>query len=89
MNNGIAVSGKAFTKEQATEAANALRQGNPLYVPSGDISGAFEQLNTPSLPNEVYQSLQDYREELRTVFGIAGSTPRCIVTGKQIGRAHV
>lgn len=78
MNNGIAVSGKAFTKEQATEAANALRQGNPLYVPSGDISGAFEQLNTPSLPNEVYQSLQDYREELRTVFGIAGSTPQGI-----------
>lgn len=78
MNNGIAVSGKAFTKEQATEAANALRQGNPLFVPSGEIGGAFQQLNTPSLPNEVYQSLNDYREELRTVFGIAGSTPQGI-----------
>lgn len=91
MNNGIAVSGDAFNKEQATEAANALRKGNALFVPKGDINTAFKQLNTPSLPANVYQSLQDYRNELRNVFGISGSTPQGIeeertVRGKIMAR---
>lgn len=91
MNNGIAVSGDSFNKEQATEAANALRKGNPLFVPKGDINTAFKELKAPQLSGDVYQTLIDYRNELRNVFGISGSTPQGIeeertVRGKIMAR---
>lgn len=78
MNNGIAMSGDAFNKEQAAEGANALRRGNPLWVPKGDVNRAFKQLNTPGLPSDVYNNLQDSRNELRNIYGVSGSTPEGI-----------
>ena len=74
MNNGMVVSGTAFTEEQASQAAAALRRGVAIRVPNGDVQKAVLFPNKPALPADVFNSLKDGREELRNIFGTAGST---------------
>jgi len=74
-NNGIVLSGKYFTKEQAAEAASQLARGNPLWVPEGDIQAAYKRDNAPALAPNIFQQLTDARNELRNIFGTSGSTP--------------
>lgn len=76
MNNGIVVSGTAFTEEQASQAANALRRGVAIRVPNGDVQKAVMFPVKPALPGDVFKSLEDGRNELRNIFGTAGSTPQ-------------
>lgn len=75
MNNGMVVSGTAFTEEQASQAASALRRGVAIRVPNGKVGDAVQRLPAPALPNDVFNSLQDARNELRNIFGTSGSTP--------------
>lgn len=75
MNNGIIVSGKSFTEEQASQAASALRRGMAIRVPDGDVSKAVVFPSRPGLPSDVYNSLKDGRDELRNIFGTSGSNP--------------
>jgi len=74
MNNGLVVSGTSFTEEQASQAASALGRGVAIRVPNGDVSKAVLRLPTPNLPSDVFNSLKDARQELRNIFGTAGST---------------
>lgn len=74
-NNGIVLSGKYFTKEQAAEAATQLSRGNPLWVPEGDIGNAYKRDQAPALSGDVFSHLRDARSELRNIFGTSGSTP--------------
>lgn len=74
MNNGIVVSGTAFTEEQASQAASALRRGVAIRVPNGDVGKAVVFPQRPSLPADVYNSQKDARQELRNIFGTAGSS---------------
>jgi hypothetical protein len=76
MNNGMVVSGKSFTEEQASQAASALRRGVAIRVPDGDVQRAVVFPQKPALPADVFRSLQDRRAELRNIFGTAGSTPQ-------------
>lgn len=75
-NNGIVLSGKHFTKEQAAEAATQLNRGNPLWVPDGDIRASYARDTAPALPSDVFRHLDDARSELRNIFGTSGSTPQ-------------
>lgn len=75
MNNGMVVSGKAFTEEQASQAASALRRGVAIRVPNGDVREAVSRFAAPPLPSDVPENLQDARAELRNIFGTSGSTP--------------
>jgi hypothetical protein len=68
-NNGLAVSGDVFTKEQAYSVAGAVRKGNTIWVPSGDVNKAIARLAAPELAPMVYQTLLDYRNELKGIFG--------------------
>lgn len=83
-NGGIAVSGDVFDKEQAEEAANTIRGGGAVWVPSGSVSDAIQRLNGQPLPDFIYQSLLDYRNELRNVFGVRGSSPEGIMGEKTV-----
>lgn len=74
MNNGIVVSGTAFTEEQASQAAAALRRGVAIRVPNGDVGKAVLFPQKPALPSDVFHSLEDGRAELRNIFGTAGSS---------------
>lgn len=77
-NNGIVLSGKAFTKEQAAEATAMLSRGGALWVPEGDVGGAYKRDQAPSLPRDVYQQLTDARNELRNIFGTSGSNAQSL-----------
>jgi hypothetical protein len=74
MNNGIVVSGTAFTEEQASQAASALRRGVAIRVPNGDVGKSVLFPQRPGLPADVYNSQKDARQELRNIFGTAGSS---------------
>ena len=70
-NGGVVVT-DPFTKEQVRQVANALRHGDAVYVPGGDVNRAYKRDVAPPLPNFVYQHLQDSRQELRGIFGTTG-----------------
>lgn len=74
MNNAIVLSGKSFTKEQAAEAADQFARGNPLWVPDGQISESYERPEAPGLPADVFTKLENDKQDVRDIFGIAGST---------------
>jgi hypothetical protein len=74
MNNGIVLSGKSFTREQATEAVTALARGDALWVPDGAIGESYRRDVAPALSPTVYTELQDLRQELRNIFGVRGSS---------------
>jgi hypothetical protein len=67
------VNGNFFTKEQAAQVGIALRKGETIITP-GVPSECYEREVGPPLPDFVYQSLVDYRRELKSNFGVGGST---------------
>lgn len=71
-NGGVVVSGDAFTKEQAKQVADALRKGSTVWVPRGNVNNVYRRDSGSPLPNFVYESLVDYRNELRNIFGTSG-----------------
>lgn len=75
MNNGMVVSGKAFTEDQAAQASSALMRGVSIRVPNGDVREAVQRFPAPALPGDVYNHLQDMRTQIRNIFGTSGSTP--------------
>ena len=74
MNNGMVVSGKAFTEDQASQAASALRRGVAIRVPNGDVREAVSRFAAEGLPADIFNSLKDSRSELDNIFGTAGSS---------------
>lgn len=92
-NGGSVVSGDHFTKEQAARVGEALRNGDTLWVPTGNVNDAYKRDIAPPLPGFISESLNDYRNVLRQSFGISGSTPggtrqERTVKGKTIQRAQ-
>ena len=75
-NNGLAVSGDFFTREQAAGVSQAKRKGGTIYIPTGDVNKAVANISPSPLPNFIYESLIDYRNELRNIFGTRGSSPQ-------------
>lgn len=83
-NGGLVVSGDAFTEKQAQEAGKALRKGGAVWVPTGDVNSAVKRDSGTALPQFVYESLLDYRNELRNIFGTRGSTPQGTVNEQTV-----
>lgn len=83
-NGGLAVSGDAFTEEQAAKAARAKRNGGTIWVPTGPVANSIVELNGAQLAPFVYQSLIDYRNELRNIFGTRGSAPQGTIGEKTV-----
>lgn len=75
-NGGLIVSGDAFTQKQAESASKALRKGGTIWVPTGNVNDSVKRDSGAPMPSFVYESLVDYRNELRNIFGIRGSTPQ-------------
>lgn len=73
MNNGMVVNGEYFTEEQASQAASALRRGVAIRTNRGEPSKAVLFPQKPPLPADVFNNLKDSRQELRNIFGTAGS----------------
>lgn len=88
-NGGLIISGDAFDEEQAAGAAQALRKGGSLYVPTGDVNTAVKRDSAPALPSFVYESLVDYRNELRNIFGTRGSSPQGTIAEQTLGGKQI
>lgn len=88
-NGGIAVSGDVFTEEQAQNIAKARRKGGTLWIPSGAVSDAVMDLPAQALPSFVYESLMDYRNEVRNIFGTRGSTPQGTMREDTLGGKQI
>lgn len=72
MNAGAILSGDSFSRDQAKQAADAINAGKSVWVPRGNPNNAYKRDSGQSLPPFVYQSLIDYRNELRSIFGTTG-----------------
>jgi len=83
-NGSIAVSGDSFTKEQADNVARATEKGGTFFVPTGDVNRAIARISAPPLPSFVYESLLDYRNESRNIFGVRGSTAQGTIQDKTV-----
>lgn len=84
MNEGLVVSGDAFDADQASNAANALRKGQAILVPNGDVNKAVAHINPGNLPSDVFRQLDDMRAEIMNIAGTAGSTPQGLQDQKSV-----
>ena len=92
MNAGAVVSGDAFTKDQAKNVSEALRKGTTVWVPRGNVNNVYKRDAGVPLPQFVFNSLTDYRNEIRGIFGTTGLSSQGIkseetVRGKILVRA--
>lgn len=77
-NNSLVISGDNFTRDQAADVAEALRRGRAVWIPSGKPSDTVDRTVAPALPQYVYETLVDYRNELRNVYGTNGMSTQGI-----------
>ena len=91
MNGGWIVSGElsGLTKEQATEAMEAARQGGSLWIAQGNPNNAVAEVKATGLPGDVFNHLVDTREELRNIFGIRGSSPQGTMNEQTLGGKQI
>lgn len=83
-NGAIAVGGQ-LTEEQAKKVSEAVRKGGTIYVPTvTNINEAVATLQVAALPSYIYQSLIDYRVELRNIFGTRGLTSQGVAEEKTV-----
>lgn len=80
MNGGWAISGErsGMTRDEATNAIDAARKGGGMWVPQGDVNQAIVRLTGTGLPSDVFQNLNDMRQEIRNSFGTAGTAPQSV-----------
>jgi hypothetical protein len=88
-NGGLIVSGDAFTEEQGAQAAQALRKGGTIWVPTGDVNQAIKRDSGVPLPQAGYESLMDYRNEARNIFGTRGSSPQGSINEQTVGGKRI
>ena len=95
MNGGwiISMEKSGMTKEEASEVVEALRQGGSLVVPSGSAQEAAYRSMGTGLPKDVFDNLEDTRNEIKELFGVSGSNPAGIkgdktVQGKNMVKAQ-
>ncbi len=77
LNGGWAISLQkaGLTKEQAAQVISSIRRGGGIAIPQGSVGEAIQHIVGTSLPSDVFNSLNDARNELRNIFGTSGSTP--------------
>lgn len=84
MNVGLVVSGKSFTDEQATIAANSLLRGDAISVPDGNVENGVKRFPPESIPDIVYHNLEDMRQEILNVSGVGASTSQGVGEQKTV-----
>lgn len=88
-NGGFVVSGDAFTEEQGRKFGDTMRRGGYGWVPSGNVRDAFMRDTGSPLPSFVYESLVDYRNESRNLFGTRGSSAQGSIAEKTVGGKQI
>lgn len=84
MNNGMIVSGDFYDENQAAQASSALAKGVTIRQPSGDVRQGAMRFPPGEIPSAVFNKLNDDRNEIRNIFGTAGSTAEGIEDQKTV-----
>lgn len=89
MNNGLALNGLFFTKEQASQALTQWERGGGVWVPNeqkaqGRLDEAMKPFQQQALPSDVFKSYENGRERLVGIFGTSGSTPQGIAEQRDV-----
>jgi hypothetical protein len=84
MNNSI-VFGADVPEDQASDAVDALNKGYAIRLPTNDVNKAMKRDSAPPLPQQVYQTVDYYRNEIMNLMGVRGSTPQGIVSEDTVG----
>jgi hypothetical protein len=87
MNNLFVVSSD-FEKEEASRVMDTMLKGGAIMSPKPNAGEALYKVPVSGLPADVYNQLQDIRDELRNIFGTKGSTPSGIA-GEQTVRGKI
>lgn len=89
MNGGWIISGpgSGITKEQSTHAITSLRDGFGIWIPT-DNTNSIQRVTGIPLSPDVFNQLNDARNELRGIFGVQGSTPQGLA-GEQTVRGKI
>lgn len=74
MNNGLVVSNQ-FTDSQASQAAAALARGVAIRAAGDDVTKSVMRLPASPLPADVFNMLNDGRQQIKNIFGTSGSSP--------------
>jgi hypothetical protein len=74
-NNGWIFDDGSMTQSEAVQAWDALTEGGAVCVNNAN-GNAITKVSAPSLPNFIYESLIDDRNELEGIFGVQGLNPR-------------
>ena len=82
-NNGYMVDSSKVTAEVAQEAIRILEEGGAIHVDMSD-GDPIKKIEASSLPNFIYDSIIDDRNELEGIFGVQGSNPRGIAQEKTV-----
>lgn len=75
MNNSLAFAGPQFTREQARQGNKAVLAGQGIFVPTGPIQSGVQRLPPPALPDQVFERLEDTRNEMQNIWGVRGLSP--------------
>ena len=82
-NNGYMVDSSKVTTEVAEEAIRILEEGGAIHIDMSD-GDPIKKIEASSLPNFIYDSIIDDRNELEGIFGVQGSNPRGIAQEKTV-----
>lgn len=74
MNNSLVVSTE-FTDSQASQAASAVSRGTAIRAAGPDVTKSIMRLPVNPLPADVFNMLNDGREQIKNIFGTSGSSP--------------
>jgi len=75
-NSGMVVSGEysGLSKDQASQATQALLRGGTVYIPQGLPQNAVMRMTPQGLPADVFNNLIDMRNRVQDIFGTRGSS---------------
>lgn len=83
-NNSIIASLDYFSEDQASQAAQAMRNGDVMLQPKGQAGEGIKRDPGQSLPGDVYQNLQDARQRILSVYGVNGFSPATLAQDRTV-----
>jgi hypothetical protein len=81
-NNGWVLDKNQFTKEAASLAVQAAQSGGAILA--DNPTSAVSRMGGSTLPSFIYESLIDYRNEMRNNFGVRGSAPQGTISEQTV-----
>jgi hypothetical protein len=92
-NNAVALSGRSFTSETASQVVDSFYEEGFILVPDGDVTNGVRRIPAPGIPDAVFRAQDNDKVALQSVFGTYGVTPQkqtddTTVRGQILNQSH-